>query len=400
MVKCWKCIGGVILKNSRIEYLDSLRGVAAMIVVIFHCMISFVIFHAANYKSEYQNGTIKFITESPLKILWSGTEPVLLFFILSGFVLSISFLNGRSFNYKIFIARRFSRIYIPYIVIMIISVILASTFLKFNSIEGMSGTFDNRWDHPVTLKAIFAYIFMINYDAANVNGVVWTLFHEMRVSIIFPFIMLIVMKWNALKSFVINGVLIVGCWITFLLIAKNTTGSISLIAGDFHSTAFYTMFFVFGATLSKYRVETADKISKLTPFMKFLLFSLSIILIGARWVEGVVPILSSNVHQLVAGLGIVLLFAVVLSSALAQKILMNKFLLWLGKVSFSLYLIHVLVLMLLAIIFGKYAIWLTPILSLPVAGLTYKYVEEPAIKIGKRWTSILNGKSKPKEKIA
>lgn len=384
------------MNSSRIEYLDSLRGIAAMTVVIFHCMISFVIFHSANYKSEYANGFIRFITESPVKILWNGTEAVLLFFVLSGFVLSISYLKGRANNYNIFLARRFARIYIPYIIVMAISIMLSMLFLNFNNVEGMSGTFDNRWDHPVNLKAIFAYIFMVNYDTANVNGVVWTLFHEMRISIIFPFIMWIIIKFNAVKSLIINACLIAFTWISLSLIASKASGAVSFLAGDFRATAFYAVFFVFGATLAKYRVEVSNYIHNMKPFSKLVLFVLSMLLISARWIKDIAPVLPSQSHELVVGLGLVLLFSVVLSSDLAQKILMNKFLLWLGKVSFSLYLIHILVLMLLAIIFGKHSIWLTPIVSLPIAGLTYKFVEEPAIKIGKRWTRILKEKSRLK----
>jgi len=384
--------------RERIEYLDSLRGIAAMTVVIFHCMISFVIFHSANYKSEYANGFIKIITESPLKLIWNGKEAVLLFFILSGFVLSISYLNGRARAFDIFLVRRFARIYIPYAVVMAISIILTMIFYRYSHIDGMSSTFDNRWANPVTLKSIIAYIFMINYDTANVNGVVWTLYHEMRISIIFPLIMWVVIKWDAFKSLLINGIVIVGVWIFFTLIVRGTDGVISSLAGDFRSTAFYTIFFVFGATLSKYRGEVSDYISNLKPIFKFFLFSLSIILISSRWIKDVVPLQPRYVHEIVVGLGIVLLFVVALSSELTQRILMNKFLLWLGKISFSLYLIHILVLMILAITFGKYAIWLTPIVSLPLAALTYKYVEEPAIRIGGRWTGILTERTKLKRK--
>lgn len=385
------------MNNNRIEYLDSLRGIAALSVVIFHCMISFVIFHSANYNSEYQNSFIKFITESPLKILWNGTEAVLLFFVLSGFVLSISYLNGKANRYNVFLAKRFARIYIPYFIVMLISVILSMIFLEFNNLEGMSSTFNNRWNHPITLEAILAYVFMINYDTANVNGVVWTLFHEMRISIVFPLLMLVIIKYNFIKSLMINAIIVVGSWLLLGVIGLYTSGLPSFLANDFRATAFYVVFFVLGATLCKYRLEVSSYIYKMKPSSKFLLFSLSIILISARWILDTMPIFSTYTHQLVVGIGIILLFAVVLSSELSQKILMNKFLLWLGKISFSLYLTHILVLMTLAILFGKDLIWLTPIVSLPIAALTYKYVEGPAIKIGKRWTNILKGKTKVKE---
>jgi len=383
------------LKN-RIEYLDSLRGIAAFSVVIFHCMISFNIFHSANYKADYRNGFIKFITESPLKVLWSGQEAVLLFFVLSGFVLSISFLKGKNNNYNIFLARRFARIYIPYIIVMLVSVVLASIFMNFKDIDGLSSTFDNRWDHAVTWKSILAYIFMINYDTANVNGVVWTLYHEMRISVMFPILMMIVIKWKALKSLLVSCILLSASWLTLMLISKYSTGTISFIASDFSNTVFYTAFFVFGAILSKYRTEVSNYISRLNPLIKLFMFVISMILMSARWVGVVSPILPGYIQDLTAGAGIVILFCVALSSSFAQSVLMSKPLLWLGKISFSLYLIHILVLLLLVNLFGSYigvgVIWLTPIASLPVAALVYKFVEEPAIKIGRNWTSVLKNR--------
>lgn len=173
------------------------------------------IFHAANYNSDYENGFVRFVSESPLKLLWSGKESVLLFFVLSGFVLSISFLNGRVFSYPIFAVRRFARLYIPYIVIMTISVILTISLFEFKNVEGLSSAFDGRWNHSVPWQVILAYIFMIGYDTSNVNGVVWTLFHEMRISIFFPLLMLIIIKYNALKSCVISGFALVSLWIVF-----------------------------------------------------------------------------------------------------------------------------------------------------------------------------------------
>ncbi|MEK5396031.1 acyltransferase family protein [Paenibacillus sp. FSL K6-2859] len=379
------------MNKNRIEYLDSLRGISAMSVVIFHCMISFKIFHSANYSNVYESDIIKFITESPLKLLWAGTEPVLLFFVLSGFVLSISFYEGNEFNYYPYLLKRFSRIYIPYILIMIVSTLLASALMGVKNIEEMSATFDNRWDHSVSWKAMLAYIFMINYDTPNVNGVVWTLYHELRISLFFPFLLWVIVKWNALKSFVIIGFLIGSSFVVFFIISNYTKGFMSNLTYDFSLTSFYTMFFVFGAILSKYKVIIVSYLSNKSSVFRGAVFILSLFIINSRAIREVIPVFPRYIHELTVGVGIVLLFSVVLSSSLAQKLLMLYPFKWLGKISYSLYLTHILVLMLLAILLGNsigigYAIFLTPVVSLPVAWITHRYIEKPSIAIGRKLT--------------
>lgn len=79
--------------KQRFEELDSLRGIAAMSVLVFHCLISFPLFYNANYSQQFSNKLVEFFTSTPLKLLWSGNEPVLLFFVLSGFVLALPFLK-------------------------------------------------------------------------------------------------------------------------------------------------------------------------------------------------------------------------------------------------------------------------------------------------------------------
>jgi hypothetical protein len=61
------------------------------------------------------------LLRTPLRLLWSGQTRALLFFVLSGFVLSLPWLNGRSAPYGRFLLGRFCRIYPPYIIAMVIA---------------------------------------------------------------------------------------------------------------------------------------------------------------------------------------------------------------------------------------------------------------------------------------
>ena len=89
----------------RLEKLEALRGFAALYVVLHHT-ISPNITHFG-----FKTGLL----------LRFGQEAVILFFLLSGFVINYSFKLSRSKHFGNYFAKRFCRIYIPLIAVMLIS---------------------------------------------------------------------------------------------------------------------------------------------------------------------------------------------------------------------------------------------------------------------------------------
>lgn len=385
--------------SSRIHSLDSLRGISSFIVVVFHSLISLPIFYTAYYKQEYGNVFLKAFTETPLHTLWAGPEVVLLFFILSGYVLSLPYLKYDNINYKGYVIKRFFRIYIPYITIMLIYLFIFMLLSDYRDRSGLSATFNARWDHPVTLKAFISYVFMLGYDMTNVNGVIWSLVYEMRISIFFPIIVYMVKKLDLVKSLICG----VGISLIFYIFFKNLSnqyqGALTpVFINSLGSTFYYSMFFVFGAALAKYTENIKSFLQPQKPLLKLILLSLAILLINFQWTFNsqykyitryLSVIRGSLAIDLIIALGVLLLFSVVLSSSKMEWFLSRKPLIWLGKISYSLYMIHVLVIMLsiryLSLVLPLWVAALLPIiLSLPVASLSYKYIELPAMNLGKR----------------
>jgi peptidoglycan/LPS O-acetylase OafA/YrhL len=97
--------------NQRFEELDSLRGLAALAVFFGHMYLVF-----------NENLISKLLFEfGPLRIAVAGSEAVTFFFVLSGFVLSLPFYSNRQPNYRHFVIRRVCRIYIPYIIAILVA---------------------------------------------------------------------------------------------------------------------------------------------------------------------------------------------------------------------------------------------------------------------------------------
>ena len=79
--------------------LDALRGIAALMVVINHFVLV---------------GPLWWVTKSPLRVLALGHEAVILFFVISGFVLTLQLTSDRRVTYRDYVVKRICRIYLPY----------------------------------------------------------------------------------------------------------------------------------------------------------------------------------------------------------------------------------------------------------------------------------------------
>ena len=88
-------------RPERLPSLDGLRGFAALVVLTHHVVMAGVPLLAAAYVAGSHTavpGWADVLTYSPLHLLWAGEEFVLVFFALSGFVLTMPTVRGRGFS--------------------------------------------------------------------------------------------------------------------------------------------------------------------------------------------------------------------------------------------------------------------------------------------------------------
>ena len=84
----------------------------------------------------------------PLTLFSDGQAAVILFFVLSGFVLMYQSLNAQ-YNSYAFIIRRFFRIYPAFIFSIIFALILKEYFFVQENLNSTSEWFRSIWQHPV-----------------------------------------------------------------------------------------------------------------------------------------------------------------------------------------------------------------------------------------------------------
>ncbi|MFT4412574.1 acyltransferase family protein [Fredinandcohnia humi] len=375
--------------NRRIEQLDSIRGLAALAVVLSHI--------------PYMALSLPFIVYKLLIILRinNGHSSVMLFFVLSGFVLALPFLKEQENNYLPYIIKRFFRIYVPYIFAITLAIILSQIFLKENIVS--LGDWDMLWSIPVSLKLIFEHIFFIgNIHSNSFNGPIWSLIHELRISLVFPFIVFLIKRVNWKITIIIS--LVLSC-ISGLNNIFNFQESNGYNITYFHTIHFVSLF-ILGALLAKHKNEVITVYKKLHRIYKWLLLFTSLFIYQfsefiVYFLHGFTNIDFISTHFWIiveygVALGSVGLIVSALGSYRLERILLFRPILFLGKISYSLYLYH------LPIILGCFyllhyilPLWLISIigifLSVCIASVAWKLVEQPSINIGKLLAKKLKG---------
>lgn len=98
--------------RSRLVEIDGLRGIAALVVVIHHSLLTLPPLAAAYYSEPVTGALANLLVRSPLHAVWDGTAAVLLFFILSGIALFRAG-SGPAFTWRGYYSSRLPRLYLP-----------------------------------------------------------------------------------------------------------------------------------------------------------------------------------------------------------------------------------------------------------------------------------------------
>jgi len=368
-----------VAAGHRWESLDALRGIAAFLVLTFHCaQISpgFSVrsnpLHLATWFEPWS--WFKF---TPLRLFVSSGPPsVVLFFVLSGFVLSLPFLR-RQPGYGPFAIKRICRIYPPFAAAILVSAALYA-WVQPTPMPGLSTWFNTvLWDRPLSLDYVVRNLMMTGIrEDMTLDLVMWSLVHELRISLVFPLLFVLTRRWPA-ATLMATLLIAVGC--TAALAGTDADGVITSLA----DTARFVPLFVAGILIASRVDAVRHAVSRLPGAIAAVLWVASVALMLAPGQS------LSNYYNFVWGAGAVLLLVLTVGSGRADRVLSAAPLVWLGRVSYSLYLIHVpLLVAAVHLADAILPLWLTIALVIPLtllaAELMYRAVEEPSIRLG-RW---------------
>lgn len=172
------------LSSHRYLELDALRGLAASTVVFHHLLLLW------NHTRWYS-----LLSYTPLRLLFAGPQAVVLFFVLSGFVLSGAESSPKRPNYFGYLLKRLCRIYLPFLAALLIAYCFALHF--FLRTPTSNAWINATWNVRPRLWDLIQTAFTTTKHEQQFNTAFWTVFLEIRISLIFPFLFLVAKRLPA-----------------------------------------------------------------------------------------------------------------------------------------------------------------------------------------------------------
>ncbi len=166
--------------TGRIGSLDGLRGVAAAVVVVHHAFLSIPILSEGNYRRDVPDWA-SWMVFSPAHLVWAGSEAVLVFFVLSGFVLTLPALR-RTQDWIAYYPSRLVRLYLP----VVASIALALVFFVLvpRQEQPHQAFWINRHAEPFSLHGLLGDVTL--FAPTLVNSPLWSLTWEVLFSLLLP----------------------------------------------------------------------------------------------------------------------------------------------------------------------------------------------------------------------
>ncbi|HEY2154528.1 MAG TPA: acyltransferase [Isosphaeraceae bacterium] len=358
--------------------LDSVRGLAALCVVFTHMFGP--VYFKTDASLSTMNPALVLFQVTPLRVLWHAGAAVIIFFVLSGFVLSLPYCDGRPPRYGPYLVRRTCRIYIPYIVA--VGCAVALKLALYHGPFPASREMNQEWGLPTTARSLLDHLALITSTDQRYDPVTWSLTHEMRISIVFPLIMAVVLGLPTA--------------VTVLLALAGVVVGIrgdSLLRSHLHwnidvfLTVIYIPMFIAGALVARHRTALAGRFAALAWPIRL---ALALVAISLLAYHDLIPfnIARLPVQLYAQTLGAAMLIVVALGWARCSDWLSRPVPVFLGRISYSLYLYHLLVLLALANLIrapwpNSYVPLLAFCLTIPVSYLAYRLIEEPSIGLGR-----------------
>ncbi|MFZ4408604.1 MAG: acyltransferase family protein [Paracraurococcus sp.] len=355
----------------RVRVLDSLRGLAALMVVLYHAWQTLP-------PGPLADGIRQALLFTPFKAAVGARPAVILFFVLSGYVLALALARGPGLTWGGFVLRRICRIWLPFAVSILLSAGLW-WLLRPTALTGVHPWFNaDPWSAAPDAQALWRHLAMLgDTHSAHLNVVMWSLTYELRISLVFPLLLLAVLRLPL--RVLLPGMLVLQ------LATDLTMRRLGLPlapffgdgwAGAVLTTLHFVNCFVVGALLALRGEAVQAALARLPGWAWAGLWIAAMLLLGPS-------------IDYTCTLGAALLMALATGSARARRILEVPPLLWLGRVSYSLYLIHVPVL--LVVVHGLHG--LLPLEALLLLALAFallaaeamnRWVEQPSIALARR----------------
>jgi peptidoglycan/LPS O-acetylase OafA/YrhL len=362
--------------GARLVALDGLRGIAAMVVVFHHIYQIARPFLEPTTHAWAVGSFWWFISATPIKLLSAGSESVLVFFVLSGLVVPLPLLAKGPRKWIAFYFARLVRLYLPvWGSLVFAGILLAATPHPVTAVT--AGSWVERTNGTkAALPLLFSEAGLLRKSFSS-NTVLWSLTWEVVFSLTLP-------------AFLLIALLLRRFWLPAGLVCVALTFVGKLM--DSNALLYLPVFFL--GTLVAVNLDTlrswAGRRQSTRHGLGWVVFGVSLLFIVTSWMlRPVIPAgtLVSDALGCLTPIGAIGLVLCAIIFGPVRSGLSTRPPQWLGRVSFSLYLTHLPILVALVYLFGDNNWALVALVGIPasllVAYLFYRFVEAPSHRLSK-----------------
>lgn len=315
---------------SKINAAESIRGLACVAVVFSHLSLTFLPF-LHNFESVDSSGVawIDWLHHSPFGFLYSGTGAVFVFFVLSGYVLSYAILRKNDIPLKIkaMSLKRYPRLAIPAGISCLVAFAILSIPVDTSNILG-------NWmqkygaSSPTLLNALYeGFLGSFIFGYINTNWVLWT----MQIELIGSFVLFALLYIYYINKKLFIPVAIISP-LPFVIISP-------VVALGIYAFVFGIFIYLYG--------------KKIPTIISILLLIAGLYFSGVNSTSNSYAIFTSILGTKTSILlnfaaGICIVYSILMNEKLS-KVLDKKPLVKLGALSFSIYLLHIPLIYLIAV---------------------------------------------------
>jgi len=369
---------------TRIRGLDAVRGIAFLVVFLVH--------------TGYNNG---------------GWVSIQIFFVLSGFLITGILVDmkrtlpRKEFFLK-FYGRRFLRIFPLYYFYLVLAVLMLVIALHFGAMRNKVNLFVSLF-LPAVLY-VYNFFTLIAKETFPFTNHLWSLCVEEQFYLVWPLLIFLVPAKSHNKLFIAS--IVAGNLFRVAFSMANLAGDLPHFAEGFSRAMFVLPFthldaFAWGAYASQNKLASSSRqFAFLSILLPVLGFSYNTFVLGRFENVGGLgfPYLMENGNQYIWGYTVINYWAVTFIDAVAKenlftRVLSLKVFIYLGKISYGLYIYHLGIVWITyraflkiipqpgaAQIFGLAMLQLT--LTVIIASLSYRYFELPLLNLKNKYFRI------------
>jgi peptidoglycan/LPS O-acetylase OafA/YrhL len=356
------------LPRGRIAALDGLRGIAALIVVVHHVFLTVPSFAVAYQftNPRWSHTWTDTLVFTPLHLIWDGPTAVIVFFVLSGYVLAAPYAAGKVGGWLSYYPQRLLRLYLPVWAALVFALITIAVEPR-HVVHGATYFVNLHASTPHGVGEALHNAPLL-FKTGWLDSPLWSLRFEVAFSVLLP----AAIVWGrAARRYWLVKILL--C----LIVISVGESMHSLLVED-------TPMFGLGTVLA-FEVDTIRRYTVRLNSAQWGAIGLwTLLLLSAYW-----DLWGLGWHSLAAAgtglsaLGACTVVVMVRDWSGAREVTESRVVQWLGKRSFSLYLIHEPIVVAVAFALGgRPEIFATLGIAVPVAlvlaEVFYRLVEKPS----------------------